>query len=86
MMARPSEQEITEALISHCTVENGSWYFESGASGHSEEEARMIVEACLILDTRVTDLMSSKMWHSMIVRLTHVEEMVEEIYEQEVRA
>lgn len=77
---RPSPQEVQDKFEVVCTPSRQGpnyYHFTDNTAMHSKEECMMIVEMCMILGVRPSDLVSSKMLHTIIIRLAAVEEALD---------
>lgn len=65
---RLTPELVDQVLRANATERpEGSWYFEGrGIYRHTHEEALKIVKACLILDTPITDMITSSAWVSLM--------------------
>lgn len=68
-----------ELLNQHAHQEGSRWWFTNRASTHSEDEALAIVESCVILGTKITDILTSGTWHSLVTRLALLEDRVKSL-------
>jgi hypothetical protein len=78
-MGLPSDFEALAALEKTASqTPNGRWYWgpwePEKTFTHSKEEALHIAKACLYLGTRVTDVVTSRTWLTLIERLADLEE------------
>lgn len=60
-------------------TENGRWWFSSPKHPHSEEAALRVVEACVLLDMPITDVMTSAMWVAAIRKVAKTEENLQSL-------
>lgn len=67
-----TEEQITAALHEHATPVGDRWSFSGPPQ--TEKAARQIVEACLLLGSKVTDLATAEMWLMMVRRVVALEE------------
>ena len=73
-----TEDEITAALLAHARPwTDGRWVFTH--LPHSEQSARGIVEACLMLGLPVTDLVTSQVWLALVYRVVDLQRRVDEL-------
>lgn len=72
-----NEEDVTAALLTHATPVGDGWSFTGAV--HSEQTARRIVEACLLFDQPVTDIVTAQAWLAMVFRLTDMERRVAEL-------
>lgn len=70
-----TEEQITEALHAHAEQVDGMWSFGTGPY-HNEDAARAIVEACLLLGTRVTDIATADAWVALVRKVAALEQQV----------
>ena len=68
-----TEQQITEALHAHAEQVGDLWSFGTGVL-HDEPTARGIVEACLLLGTRVTDVATAAAWVALVRKVAALEQ------------
>jgi hypothetical protein len=68
-------------LADYATQTNdGRWYFGSFCQyAHGEAAATAIVEACLLLDVPVTDVVTAPAWLKLIDRVVTLSERVERL-------
>lgn len=55
-------------------TEDGRWWLSSPAFTHSEAGALALVEACLLLDVPVTDILTGETWLKVCERIVRTEE------------
>lgn len=58
---------------------DGRWWFSSPAWAHDETAALAIVEACLLLDTAVTDMLMPQTWLRLVDRVSQLQERLDRI-------
>jgi hypothetical protein len=69
-----------EALREHAHLRaDGRWWFTSPAWVHDETSALAIVEACLLLDMPVTDMLTTQAWLRLIDKVTQLQERLDRI-------
>jgi hypothetical protein len=51
---------------------NGKWSL-GGGPFHTTEQALLIIKACLMLDVRVTDAITSQAWYALVSKVTELE-------------
>lgn len=77
---RPSPQEVEDLFEVVCIPSRSGpnfYSFSDNAAVHSKDECLRIIEVCMILDTRPTDLVTSEMFHAIVTRLAAVEEALD---------
>lgn len=77
---RPSPQEVQELFEVACIPSRSGpnfYSFTENAAVHTEEECKLIIETCCILNVRPSDLITSQMFHTIVTRLALVEEALD---------
>ncbi len=77
-----TEDQITAALHEHAEQVGDRWSFTGPLQ--TEAAARAIVEACLLLGTRITDVATAEMWLALVRRVVALEEPELADWEKEV--
>ena len=76
----PTEEEVTAALHEHAKQwAPDAWVFRGVASNpmpHTTDNARMIVKACLILGQPISDVLTIKMFLSLVERVDAIQRRI----------
>ena len=58
---------------------DGRWWFSTPGCAHTEAQALAITEACLLLDTPVTDVLTPRAWLRLVDRMASLQERLDRI-------
>jgi len=77
-----SEEQVTEALDAAAELDaDGRWRFARDPgwppASYSDESARGIVRACLILGVPVTNTMTGEAWCTAVSRIAEIEDRLD---------